>query len=78
VPARLARRLLSLGKLHGHESGGGIELKISQDEMASFLGLSRQIINQHLQDWRTHRWVGLGRGKIMILDRHALEQVASQ
>ena len=38
VPARLARRLLSLGKLHGRESAGGIELKVSQDEMARFLG----------------------------------------
>jgi CRP/FNR family cyclic AMP-dependent transcriptional regulator len=78
VPARLARRLLSLGKLHGHEIGARIELKISQEEVASFLGLSRQIVNQHLQDWSGHRWVGLGRGKIMILDRRALEEVASR
>jgi CRP-like cAMP-binding protein len=78
VPARLARRLLSLGKLHGHDIGSGIELKISQDEMASFLGLSRQIVNQHLQDWKAQRWVGLGRGKITILNGRALEEVASQ
>ena len=77
VPARLARRLLSLGKLHGHEIDGGIELKISQDEMASFLGLSRQIVNQHLQEWKAQRLVGLGRGKIMILNGRALEDVAS-
>ncbi len=78
VPARLARRLLSLGKFHGHEIGDGIELKISQDEMASFLGLSRQIVNQHLQDWRAHRWVDLGRGKIIIVNVRALEELASQ
>lgn len=78
VPARLARRLLSLGKLHGNEIDTGIELKISQDEVASFLGLSRQIVNQHLQDWKAHRWVGLGRGKITILNGRALEEVASQ
>ena len=77
VPARLARRLLSLAKLHGHDSGTGIELKVSQDEMARFLGLSRQIVNQHLQDWKTHRWVSLGRGKILILDSRALENIAS-
>src|ERR1700678_2511758 len=71
VPARLARRLLSLGTLDGHGVGPGIERKISQDEMASFLGLSRQIVNQHLQDWSAHRWVGLGRGKIMILNGRA-------
>lgn len=73
VPARLARRLLSLGKLHGHETRAGIELKVSQDEMARFLGLSRQIVNQHLQTWKARRWVDLGRGKIMILDAGALD-----
>ena len=75
VPARLARRLLSLGKLHGHETPAGIELKVSQDEVARFLGLSRQIVNQYLQTWKAQRWVDLGRGRIMILDSRALETV---
>ena len=75
VPARLARRLLSLGKLHGHETEAGIELKVSQDEMARFLGLSRQIVNQYLQTWKAQRWVDLGRGRIMILNGRALEAV---
>lgn len=77
VPARLARRLLSLGRLHGRDTGDGIELKVSQDEMARFLGLSRQIVNQHLQSWKARRWVGLGRGKIMILDALALDAVVA-
>jgi CRP-like cAMP-binding protein len=77
VPARLARRLLSLGKLHGHETRAGIELKVSQDEMARFLGLSRQIVNQYLQTWKAQRWVDLGRGRIMILDSRALEAVVA-
>jgi CRP/FNR family transcriptional regulator, cyclic AMP receptor protein len=77
VPARLARRLLTLGKVHGHEIDSGIELKVSQDEMARFLGLSRQIVNQHLQHWKASRWVSLGRGKIMILNARALEAVAN-
>jgi CRP-like cAMP-binding protein len=77
VPARLARRLLSLGKLHGHETRAGIELKVSQEEVARFLGLSRQIVNQYLQDWKAQRWVDLGRGRIMILDAHALDGVVA-
>jgi CRP-like cAMP-binding protein len=75
VPARLARRLLSLGKLHGQETAAGIELKVSQDEVARFLGLSRQIVNQYLQTWKAQRWVDLGRGRIVILDGRALETV---
>ncbi len=77
VPARLARRLLSLGKLHGHEIAAGIELKVSQDEMARFLGLSRQIVNQYLQTWKAQRWVDLGRGSIVILNGRALEAIVA-
>jgi CRP/FNR family transcriptional regulator, cyclic AMP receptor protein len=77
VPARLARRLLSLGRLHGRETGKGIELKVSQDEMARFLGLSRQIVNHHLQSWRENRWVDLERGRIIILDSLALDSVVA-
>jgi CRP-like cAMP-binding protein len=77
VPARLARRLLSLGRLHGRETGTGIEFKVSQDEMARFLGLSRQIVNHHLQSWKGRRWVDLGRGRIIILDSLALDEVVA-
>jgi CRP/FNR family transcriptional regulator, cyclic AMP receptor protein len=75
VAGRLAKRLLSLGKLHGHETRAGIELKVSQEEVARFLGLSRQIVNQYLQDWKAQHWVDLGRGRIMILNVAALEAV---
>jgi len=46
--------------------------------MARFLGLSRQIVNQHLQIWKAKRWVGLGRGKIMILEARALDEVVGE
>ena len=77
VPARLARRLLSLGKLHGRETPNGIELTISQEEVARFLGLSRQAINQYLQNWKLQRWVSLGRGKIVIIDEPALRDIVA-
>jgi CRP/FNR family transcriptional regulator, cyclic AMP receptor protein len=72
VPERLARRLLSLARLHGRETRNGVELRISQEEVAHFLGLSRQAVNQYLQHWKARGWVGLGRGKIMIVDERAL------
>jgi CRP/FNR family cyclic AMP-dependent transcriptional regulator len=78
VPGRLARRLLSLGKLHGHDTKHGIHLTISQEELARFLGLSRQSVNQHLQTWKAQRWVDLGRGKITIVDVNALQEVVAR
>jgi CRP/FNR family transcriptional regulator, cyclic AMP receptor protein len=72
VPERLARRLLSLAQLHGHETPKGVELGISQEEVARFLGLSRQAVNQYLQKWKIQGWITLGRGKIVIVDERAL------
>jgi CRP/FNR family transcriptional regulator, cyclic AMP receptor protein len=77
VPERLARRLLSLGELHGRETSNGVELTISQEEVARFLGLSRQAVNQYLQNWREQRWVSLGRGKIVIVDQRALRDIVA-
>jgi len=77
VPARLARRLVSLGKLHGRETSNGLELTISQEEVARFLGLSRQAVNQYLQNWKERGWLTLGRGKIIIADEHALRDVVA-
>jgi CRP-like cAMP-binding protein len=77
VPARLARRLLSLGKLHGHKTQNGVHLTLSQEEVARFLGLSRQVVNQHLQNWKAKGWVDLGRGKITIIDENALQGIVA-
>jgi CRP/FNR family transcriptional regulator, cyclic AMP receptor protein len=77
VPARLARRLLSLGKHHGRETPRGVQLSISQEEVARFLGLSRQVVNQYLQSWKALQWVTLGRGSIILVDERALRDVVA-
>jgi len=77
VPARLARRLLTLGTLHGQSTAKGIRLSISQEEMARFVGLSRQVVNQHLQSWKARQWVGLGRSNITIIDATALQSIVA-
>jgi CRP-like cAMP-binding protein len=74
-PARLARRLLVLAALHGRPAKEGMELALSQAELARFLGISRQFVNQHLQAWRAEGWVALGRGSIVIKDAAALGHV---
>src|SRR6185503_18628365 len=76
APARLAKRLLSLGQLHGQRSKAGITLKISQEDLATFLGVSRQVVNQYLQGWKSKGWVALGRGAVTVCDQGALRQAA--
>jgi CRP-like cAMP-binding protein len=79
-PARLAKRLLILASLHGRSIGvaGSLELRISQAELARFLGISRQIVNQHLSEWRRHGWVALGRSQIVIRNAEALRQMIAK
>lgn len=74
-PARLAKRLLILASLHGRATGiGQLELRISQAELARFLGLTRQVVNHHLSDWRKRGWVNLGRSQIVIRNADALRR----
>ena len=74
--ARLAKRLLSLGELHGQRTKAGTTLRISQEDLATFLGVSRQVVNQHLQGWKTQGWVALGRGSVTVRDEEAIRRAA--
>jgi len=78
IPARLAKRVLSLSRLHGGEPAGGMKLSISQEELAQFLGLSRQVVNQHLQGWKQAGWITSGRGSLTLVDVPALERITRE
>jgi CRP/FNR family transcriptional regulator, cyclic AMP receptor protein len=73
VPARLAKRLLSLASAQR-----GTKISLSQEELAQFLGLSRQIVNQHLQTWRAQKWISLGRGSVTLEDTEALQKIVQE
>jgi CRP/FNR family transcriptional regulator, cyclic AMP receptor protein len=77
APGRLAKRLLSLGELQGEDSAGGRVVRISQEEIASFLGVSRQAVNEQLQGWKAKGWVTLGRGTVTLRDAAALRRAIS-
>lgn len=76
APARLAKRLLSLGALHGQRGKAGVTLRISQEDLATFLGVSRQAVNQHLQAWKAQGWVELGRGSVTVRDEAAIRKAS--
>jgi CRP-like cAMP-binding protein len=78
-PARLAKRLLILASLHGRAVRvGHLELRISQAELARFLGISRQIVNQHLSEWRRLGWIELGRTQIVIRNADAMRAMIAE
>lgn len=69
VSQRLAVRLRSLATLR---EDGVAEVRISQAELADFLGVSRQVVNGYLQIWKRDGIVDLRRGTIRIHDLSAL------
>ncbi|HEX8992641.1 MAG TPA: Crp/Fnr family transcriptional regulator [Anaerolineales bacterium] len=69
--ARLARSLLMLGE---EERNTGY-VTVSQEELASGSGLIRQTVAKALGEWRRNGWVLTGRGRIVVLNRKALEKL---
>ena len=78
VPGRLARRLLKLAEEHGKTVDGVLTLHISQGDLAGFMSVSRQIVNQYLQEWRRRGWIDLGRSRIILRDAAGLRRVLDQ
>jgi CRP/FNR family transcriptional regulator, cyclic AMP receptor protein len=69
--ARLARLLL---QLEAQEMDKGY-VTISQEELAHHTGLTRQTVAKALGKWRRAGWLITGRGRILILNRRALEEL---
>lgn len=69
--ARLARLLLELEEQE-QEKG---YVTASQDELAHHTGLTRQTVAKVLGKWRRSGWLITGRGRILILNRKALQDL---
>ena len=79
LPARLAKRLLSLATIYGNHTPAGevIGLTVSQSDLARFIGGSRESVNKLLQDWRKREWIEFQRRRIVVRDRPALSRLAT-
>ncbi len=76
---RIARRLADLAHTHGVqvESGVRIDLPISQEELAGWVGSSREAVAKALQVLRDLGWVETGRRVVVVRELEALERRAS-
>jgi CRP-like cAMP-binding protein len=77
VPERLATRLHYLS-VSGRNEGEPSEVRISQSDLAQFLGISRQVVNSYLKDWERAGRLELARGVIRIKDPKALFALAGE
>jgi CRP-like cAMP-binding protein len=82
LPHRLAKRLLDLAIAHpevrakGHLSAGVVRLRITQSELASMLGVSRESVNRQLNLFAREGWIVLARGSVTLTDAEALRTFA--
>lgn len=74
ISQRLARKLLHLAQDYGTTSdiGVAIDLSLTQSDLASLVGATRESVNKTLRDFRDKQWVFLKNGRLHILDPDAL------
>jgi CRP-like cAMP-binding protein len=69
---RVARRLIELGANHGGPAAGPYELELTQDELASWTGATRETVSRALRLMRQLGWVATGHRTITVLDPAAV------
>jgi CRP/FNR family transcriptional regulator, cyclic AMP receptor protein len=76
-PGRLAKTLLQL--TGGPEaSAAHRNIRITQRELSSIIGMSRESTNKQLRAWENRKWVRLQRGGIAVLNPAALAKLATE
>jgi CRP-like cAMP-binding protein len=78
LPTRLAKKLLSLAASYGKPVGDGlrIDVKLSQQELGTMVGTTRESVNKQLRAWREQGIVTSQRGHLVILRRAELERLS--
>lgn len=74
LPARLAKALLRLAGSEGGTSERTVT--VTQNDLGSMVGTTRESINRQLRAWEERRWVRLERGATVILSMKSLEKIA--
>jgi CRP/FNR family transcriptional regulator/CRP/FNR family cyclic AMP-dependent transcriptional regulator len=79
VPKRLARKLLELAQDYGRVTTNGvrIDMTLTQTNLASLIGATRESTNKSLREFRKQDWIRLEYGQINILDPDALRAQVS-
>lgn len=78
APSRLARWLLRLADAFGRPGPGGVRLaiKLSQQQIGSLAGISRESVNRQLKEWEREGHVAVEAGGILLRDPKLLERIA--
>jgi CRP/FNR family cyclic AMP-dependent transcriptional regulator len=78
IPGRVARRLVELAERFGEPDGRGVRIGValSQDELAGWVGASREAVAKALRVLRDRGFVTTGRRTMTVLDLDGLRKRA--
>lgn len=79
VPGRLANVLVTLAGRHGQKNGGALRIpvRLSQQDLGSMAGATRESVNKQLRAWSDTGVVRLEKGCLVIVDLNALRTVVA-
>ncbi len=77
IPGRVARKLLDLAQTYGEPEGDGVRigLALTQSDLASLVGATRESINKVLGSFRRQGLIRIEQGHFVILNRAGLEEL---
>lgn len=79
-PGRLACRLTEFVDRLGVAGPAGqvtIPFRLSQEEIAQLVGITRESAGRHLREWQRAGWIEPGYARLVIRDREALRRMAA-
>ncbi len=77
VNVRLVRIILTLTQTHGilDSETGRIRIRVTQEQLGNFLGVTRQTIHKELKHLEKLTYIALEYGELFVLDKKALEEI---
>jgi CRP/FNR family transcriptional regulator, cyclic AMP receptor protein len=78
APSRLARCLLRLSRAFGKDVDGStvLDIKLSQQQLGNYVGVSRETVNKQLGEWQRDGLIAINSSIITLRNKAALEDVA--
>ena len=80
VPRRLARRLLQLADAYGQPTPAGLRINqaMSQENLASMLGVTREMVNKSLKALKTAHAITYAKGFLVITNMDLVRDMAGE
>lgn len=80
VPRRLARKLLQLAESYGHPTPAGLRITqpVSQEHLASMLGVTREMVNKSLRALKTTNAISYTKGFLVLTNVDLVRDMAGE